>query len=63
MLFFRKKVDSLYNVKATERKYKNAPAPQLEKGDRLAIFLAAMGTFGPIMLVILAIMAVLFALA
>ena len=51
-MLFEKKIKRVVDVKKTEDEFKaNGPLP-LEKGDRAAIFLAALAVFGPALLII-----------
>lgn len=50
MIFFRKKIKSLVDVEAAEKKLKENGPVEIEKGDALALALAALRVFLPILL-------------
>ena len=57
MLFFgKRKIDKLYNLEEREKKAKSEDPLELEKGDMLAIIIAAIVTFIPVVLFLAAVL-------
>ena len=51
-MLFEKKVKRLVDVNKIEEEFKETEPEPLEKGDRLAMFLAGLIVFGPVLLII-----------
>jgi len=52
-MLFDRKIKRVIDVEKAEETYKNREPEPLEKGDGLAMFLAALRIFGPVLVVIL----------
>ena len=57
---FKKKEELMKTVEENEAKYKDREAPEFEKGDKLAIFIASFLIFAPLILLMVALFLISF---
>jgi len=60
--FFKRREELKKQMEKIEEQYKDAEPPELEKGDKLAIFIAAIMAFAPFLLLMFGILALAFLL-